>query len=134
MTIAIPFRSRRSASFFRSLATITLLTSALVACSNADVDIDGLAVVPDTANKGETLHVEGTVTSAASLSSVDVQVLDEHDAPLPDSAGITIANNAFPGDKISWDLRKDAELKIVTSHTTPSGTYKIRVEGATDKK
>src|SRR6185369_7007470 len=117
-----------------SLASILMLTSALVACSNADVEIDGLAVVPDTANKGETLNVEGTVTSAASLSSIDVQVLDEHDAPVPDSAGITVSNNAFPGDKISWDLKKDAELKIVTTRATPSGSYKIRVEGATDKK
>ena len=118
-----------------SFVTAVFIAAFAGACSNADVEVNNLEIRPDSANKGESLVVEGSVASAAGLTSIELTVLDEEDAPLADTVGISVSNNALRDDKpLSWDLRRDAEAKIVTSKSTPSGTYKLRVEGKTDKK
>ncbi len=33
--------------------------------------------------------------------------------------------------EVPWNLRKDGEVKIVTSPTTPSGEYRLKVEAKT---
>lgn len=103
-------------------------------CDNPDVHVNNLALDPDTINKGETLRVEGSIDSLEDITAVLVTVHDEQDAPLPESTGVTVASNAPSKDKISWDLRSDGDVRVVTSKSTPSGRYKVRVEGKTDAK
>lgn len=114
--------------------TAAMATAALVGCEGSDVNVNGLAVEPEAVNKGETVVVSGTVDSLAELSSVSVTVLDDKDAPLPDDSGITVQANGLAKDKISWNLRTDGDVKIVTTAAAKSGKYQVRVEGKTEQK
>ena len=124
--------SRTVARRFVSLAAVAL---ALVSgCADADVNINGLGFEQDTATKGESLLVKGKVETLTELTSITFSVRDEKDAPVADSAGIKVSNNSLAKDKISWDLRGDGDVKVVTSASTPSGKYKLRVDAKTEKK
>jgi hypothetical protein len=134
MNYAFIDRAWLRTTMLASFGTALVLGALVVGCSDPDVNIDRLTVDPSAANKGETLLVEGEVSSLAELTSVTITVHDEKDAPLPASAGITISNNALQRDRVSWDLREEGDVKIVTSASTPSGRYKLRVEGKTSQK
>jgi hypothetical protein len=121
--------------FARRFVSLSALALAVVCgCSDADVNINGLGFEQDTANKGETLLVKGKVETLAELTSITFSVRDDKDAPVADSAGIKVTNNTLAKDKISWDLRGDGDVKVVTSSSTPSGKYKLRVDAKTEKK
>jgi len=124
----------RFAIFFIAAAASLSGAVALVACSDSEVSVNGLAVEPETINKGESAVVSGTVSSLAELKSVSVTLLDDTDAPLPADSGLTIQSNGLTSDKISWDLRSDGDVKVVTTAAAKSGKYQIRVEGRTEEK
>jgi hypothetical protein len=124
-----------SRSFARRFVSLSVLGLALVCgCSDADVNVNGLGFEQDTANKGETLLVKGKVETLAELTSITFSVRDDKDAPVAESAGIKVSNNTLAKDKISWDLRSEGDVKVVTSASTPSGKYKLRVDAKTEKK
>ena len=108
--------------------------AALVACEDSDVSVNGLTVEPETVKKGETVVVSGTVDTLAELTTVSVTVLDDKDAPVAADSGITVQANGLAKDKLSWNLRTDGDVKIVTTTSAKSGKYQVRVEGKTAQK
>jgi hypothetical protein len=116
------------------VAAATALGAALVGCEDSDVDINGLTTEPETINKGETVLVSGTVDTLAELTSVSVTLLDDKDAPLPEGSGLTVQSNGLQKNKISWNLRSDGDVKVVTTSAAKSGKYQVRVEGKTEQK
>jgi len=113
-----------------SLRPHSLIALALVlgACGATSVSLDNVKVDPNTMNKGESLGVSGKVSSFGhSISTITYAIVD---AP----SGITVSDNALGTDKFSWDLRTDADLKIVTTDQAQSGDYKLRIEAKADDK
>ena len=127
------FKSNRSFLPTHSLAfafALTTLAFAAFGCDTDSISVDNLKVVPDTANKGETLLVEGNIDTIGTIESLKVTVVDDKGATPP---GITVKNNAL-SNKSPWDLRKDGDVKVETTPDAPSGKYRVRVESKTEEK
>ncbi len=90
-------------SLFRSLRSIVgvTLVAALVACAE-DVTISDVKVAPEEAAKGESLPVEGVVTSVGGpLTSITYSVVDGT-GKTPE--GLSVSSNALAKEKSSWGL------------------------------
>jgi hypothetical protein len=100
----------------------------LSACGATSVSVENVKVDPSSMNRGESLPVSGKVSSFGhSISTVTYTVVN---AP----GGITVTNNTLGTDKFSWDLRSDADLKIVTTAQVAPGDYRLRIEAKADDK
>jgi uncharacterized membrane protein len=98
----------------------------LTACGATSVSVDNLKVDPDTIDKGQSVAVNGKVSSFGhSISTLTYSI---GNAP----AGITVSNNALGTDKFNWDLRTDADLKIVTTEQAAPGSYTLHIEAKAD--
>jgi len=118
------FVSPRPAAVASAFALALLITG----CGATSVNFDDVKADPDTMNKGESIHVVGKVSSFGhSISTLQYSVIN---AP----AGITVSNNALGTDKFSWDLKSDADLKIVSTTQAAPGSYKLKIEAKADDK
>jgi len=115
----------------RAVAASVAVAAVLLGCSSS-VSVQDLKLDPDTANKGDTVPIQGKVQAfGKSINSVTISVTDDKGGKVD---GISASSNAVAKDKTDWDLRKDGDAKVVTTAAVPSGKYKVKVEAKIDDK
>jgi len=92
----------------------------------ADVSISNFKVTPATVNAGQSVDVEGTVTSEDALSEIRVNIMDG-DMDVTSGEGFTVTQTDLGDDDKAWSLKTDGTVEIAVNGSVAVGEYTVKV-------
>lgn len=93
---------------------------------NSNVKIADLKVTPASAKAGQSVDVEGTVSSDAGLTAVVITVW-KGSTDVTSGSGFTVSQTALGGTAKAWSLKTDGNVKIDVGGAAALGDYTVKV-------